>query len=53
MSFDYKDDGLLPDVPEEEIITEEEKKTAEEKKEEKRWAGRSTSWNQDCREKYQ
>ena len=20
---------------------------------EKRWAGRSTSWNQDCREKYQ
>lgn len=34
MSFDYKDDGLLPDVPEEEIITEEEKKTAEEKKEE-------------------
>ncbi len=34
MSDDYRDEGLLPDVAEEEIITEEETKTAESKREE-------------------
>lgn len=34
MAYDYKEEGLLPDVTEADVITEEEKKAAEEKKEE-------------------
>ena len=33
MTDDYREEGLLPDVAEEDIITEEEKKATEEKKE--------------------
>ncbi len=34
MAYDYKEEGLLPDVTEADVITEEEKKAAEGKKEE-------------------